>query len=234
MSEPAQETIDLYAVLGVARTATTEEIEKAYRKLARKHHPDLGGDKATFQNLALAKEILCDPEKRKLYDETGQIGEKRRTFQAEAEMMLIALIDKYMIEDNIPPKPFDVIRAEIENAYAKGEQSIKDARRFLKKLNRRFKSFQRQIAKNDKASKTVADMVTGRFANNIDSLEKRINALESAQKIADEMRSMVEQMHYLADSEDDMDELFGMMMNRPRSSTTSPTSSFSKFLRSST
>src|SRR5882724_6046594 len=69
---------DLYAVLGVAKGATTDEIKKAYRKLARKHHPDLNqGNKQAeerFKELSVAQDILTDPEKRKLYDEFGFEG----------------------------------------------------------------------------------------------------------------------------------------------------------------
>jgi curved DNA-binding protein len=68
-------TKDFYDVLGVSRTATQKEIGAAFRKLARKHHPDLNaGDKqaeARFKELSEAHEVLSDPKKRQLYDEFG-------------------------------------------------------------------------------------------------------------------------------------------------------------------
>jgi curved DNA-binding protein len=68
-------TKDYYEVLGVARTASQKEITAAFRKLARKHHPDLNaGDKqaeARFKEVSEANDVLSDAKKRKLYDQFG-------------------------------------------------------------------------------------------------------------------------------------------------------------------
>ena len=65
----------LYETLGVAKTATADEIRKSYRKLARKHHPDVNpGDKSSetaFKSVAAAYEVLSDEARRKAYDEFG-------------------------------------------------------------------------------------------------------------------------------------------------------------------
>lgn len=65
-----------YEILGVPNKATSDEIRKAYRKLAVKLHPDKGGDQAKFQELQHAYEILSDESKRKIYDQYGEEGLK--------------------------------------------------------------------------------------------------------------------------------------------------------------
>jgi len=68
--------IDYYKVLGVAKTATKKEIKKAYRKLARKYHPDVNPNddaaKKKFQEINEANEVLSDAENRKKYDKYGK------------------------------------------------------------------------------------------------------------------------------------------------------------------
>src|SRR5512141_3230365 len=66
---------DYYRILGVAKNASEKEIKAAFRKLARKHHPDVNPGKkeaeARFKEINEAYEVLGDPEKRKRYDELG-------------------------------------------------------------------------------------------------------------------------------------------------------------------
>jgi molecular chaperone DnaJ len=62
---------NLYDTLGVPKNASPAEVKKAYRKLAREHHPDQGGDEARFKEIQGAYDVLSDPEKRKQYDQFG-------------------------------------------------------------------------------------------------------------------------------------------------------------------
>lgn len=81
--------IDYYKILGVDKNASQEDVKKAYKKLARKYHPDLNPDDPEahrkFQEINEANEVLSDPEKRKKYDQYGENWKHADQFEAQQQ-----------------------------------------------------------------------------------------------------------------------------------------------------
>ena len=77
--------VDYYKILGINKTATPKDIKNAYRKLARKYHPDLNLNdkdaKKNFQEINEANEVLSDPEKRRKYDQYGKDCQHAEEFE---------------------------------------------------------------------------------------------------------------------------------------------------------
>src|SRR5437764_11368752 len=84
----ATATKDYYGILGVKKSASTEEIRKAFRKLARKYHPDVNpGDKNAeerFKQISEANDVLSEPKKRKIYDQLGYYSDNIDPAAADA------------------------------------------------------------------------------------------------------------------------------------------------------
>src|SRR5438270_9658510 len=84
----ATATKDYYATLGVKKTATADEIRKAFRKLARKFHPDVNPNNKTaeekFKAISEANDVLSDPKKRKIFDQLGFYSDNIDPAAAEA------------------------------------------------------------------------------------------------------------------------------------------------------
>ena len=85
--------VDYYKTLGVPKNASADDIKKAYRKLARKHHPDVNpNDKEAnkkFQQINEANEVLSDPEKRKKYDQHGENWKHADQYEQARQQHLI-------------------------------------------------------------------------------------------------------------------------------------------------
>lgn len=119
--------IDYYKILGVDKNATQDDIKKAFRKLARKYHPDLNPNDPTakdkFQEINEANEVLSDPEKRKKYDEYGENWKHADEFEAQKKAYQQSNrrgSHWYSSEDNFHDSDFSQFSGEFHNGNASG------------------------------------------------------------------------------------------------------------------
>jgi curved DNA-binding protein CbpA len=100
--------IDPYEILGVSREADAAIIKSAYRRRAKSAHPDAGGDVDTFSKLKTSYEILNDPIRRKVFDDTGYDPELADTRDLQGLVILETLVNE-MILDEREPGSFDPV-----------------------------------------------------------------------------------------------------------------------------
>jgi molecular chaperone DnaJ len=106
---------DYYIILGVSRSESFAGIHEAFRKLAKKYHPDLGGPEATetFQEIAQAYEILSDPEQRRTYDQTLR---RRESFLQSEPLEQTRRQGSYQPEPLVP-KPMSILTTSKQSAH---------------------------------------------------------------------------------------------------------------------
>lgn len=95
MSKKEKTKKDYYDILSVSKNATKEEIKKAFKKEAMKHHPDKGGYEEDFKNVKEAYSVLSDENKKEIYDETGEYNEKNEEVK---EIFIKKVYDEIIVE----------------------------------------------------------------------------------------------------------------------------------------
>jgi len=125
-----------YEILGVEPTADKSEIEKTYRSKARKTHPDHGGDKDEFKQLALAYSILKDENKRKHFDETGSTESEN----TEDSVFRQLIIQAFIRSDNPIEVALKKVQSDIENIEKARETELAQAKTLEKRLAKFKKS----------------------------------------------------------------------------------------------
>ena len=102
--------IDPYETLGIARDADAAQVKTAYRKRAKNAHPDTGGDVEAFARLKTSYELLSDPVRRKVFDETGYDPTLADTRDIEGLVVLEGLINDFILDER-EPGSFDPVAA---------------------------------------------------------------------------------------------------------------------------
>lgn len=186
---------DLYAILGVAKTASKAAIKKAFRALAKKHHPDAGGDPARFDEISKAHTILTDDVKRARYDETGDTKEPEDTITPRAINMLIAVFGSIMNEPDVLTRdPLPFMRSAMAD-MKKDAVSVSEHTR--KQMDHLIKVKARFTMKSDAGP----DVIGGFIDQNLASLEQKMAVMNDQLVVSDKAISMIDAYTFTPEKE---------------------------------
>jgi curved DNA-binding protein CbpA len=132
---------DLYAELGLERTADADTIRQAYRLKAQKHHPDKGGDRAAFQRIQKAYDTLSDTDRRQHYDTTGETQDAHVDEEANLMSALTSLLLQIMDRDDVDhTNILATARDNVRNAIA---QLASNRTQITSKMGKRERALKR-------------------------------------------------------------------------------------------
>lgn len=134
--------MNLYKILKIKKTATPEQIKSSYRKLSKKHHPDMNGDAKEFDKITVAYKVLINKKRRKLYDQYGVIEDNNTEskIKAESRNNLVQLLksimsNKQLMNDYYKVDILDIMRSSIENNKKNMKMKIKELTRDIENIN---------------------------------------------------------------------------------------------------
>lgn len=184
---------NLYSILGVNKDATQEELKKAYRDKSKELHPDKpGGDKEKMQNIAKAYEILSNPDKRKLYDITGETDKDPIDMQVNDEVVNIFMLA--ISDPNSDIRHENILRKCKGIAYqniTKQRQNILIASRALKLLE--------EVLKRVSSKDGVPNVIGASVEAEIDSVKGQILVMEESLKLFDLVHKAFDLYSYTTD-----------------------------------
>ncbi|MBB3610043.1 DnaJ domain-containing protein [Rhizobium sp. BK602] len=197
---------DPYDILGIGRDASDEQIKAAYRKRAKAAHPDSGGDTEAFGRLQKAYELLLDPVRRKLFDDTGYDVELTDAVDLQALVAIEKLITD-MVLDEREPGTFDPVahmRASLAEEIRKANFSKSELERHSDRIRLHLDRLGERPSKD-----VVGHMLRARIkaiATAISETEAKIDATERACDMLNGYLYVVD-VHEDSDEEDDALEL---------------------------
>jgi len=178
--------MSLYQTLGIGKDATKDEIKKAYRKLSKTMHPDVGGDEESFDKLKQAYDVLMDDDLRKLYDETGTIGKVVDRYNMF--MSFISSKAVYALE-NFSDDPFfnliDFLKGDLNDNIEKGRFTIIDVGTKKNTLQNKLKNIQNKKGGENLIAKVI-ELKVNEYSNHIEQIKKTIKDLEYCMDRIDE------------------------------------------------
>lgn len=197
VKDPDWGSDNLYEILGLTSKATVEEIRQAYRQLAKRFHPDAGGNADQFSKLQKAYEVLSNPVPRKAYDKSGVVQDDqywnnvRKVAEEKLQELLNGLLDHM---DN--PGTTDVMSLLMDQVRKgpaemdRNEQLTKNEIKKIKAIRSRFKA---------KRGRKPSPLVIKFFDDKIIPLEKRLKNIQMMRDVNQAVKALIEDWDYKMD-----------------------------------
>lgn len=183
-----------YKILDLPITSSYEEIRKKYKSLAQQHHPDRGGDEEIFKQVKLAYEILSDPDRRKDYDETGNIStarsKKDEAIDRLAHLFFEVMYSYDMNSSNILGVIYNKINEDLIHLLS-NKSRIEEEIKNCKILNSK-------ISKKVDVERNIFDQF---LQSRIDSLMKEIDDIQFKVEVSDIMLDILKDYEYNLDND---------------------------------
>jgi curved DNA-binding protein CbpA len=151
----------LYEILGVSPDASASEIKAAYRRGAKAHHPDVGGDARQFEEVQRAYSILSDPERRARYDSTGVDDDQAAAAQDQLAQSAIATLIVQFIGGTENLNKTDIVSA-IRNTLLKQKAAHEEACRQIDVRLQRVETIRSRLHRKDDRDGVVSALLAER------------------------------------------------------------------------
>ncbi|MDQ0559760.1 curved DNA-binding protein CbpA [Rhizobium mesoamericanum] len=137
-----------YEILGVRRDATDDQVKAAYRRRAKATHPDSGGDPEAFSRVQKAYELLLDPVRRKVFDDTGYDVELADPIDLQALMVIEKLVNQLTLDEREPGTfdPLSRMRADLSEDMRKARFSKRELERHASRIEHHLERLEKRPA----------------------------------------------------------------------------------------
>jgi len=174
-----------YNILDVKPNASLDEIKKAYRALAKVHHPDAGGNEEIFKEIQQAYDVLSDSEKRARYDRGEDVSSPQNTREMQAKAFLYTLFEQCIDKYGITRDPFELMKESVK-------ENIKSLEKEKNNQEKRKKKFERAKEKIEKGEAFISCCEAI-----ITKCQTMIEALEAEKETGNIMLDMLKDTKFL-------------------------------------
>ncbi len=181
-----------YEILGVRRDASDDQIKAAYRRRAKSTHPDSGGDPAAFGRVQKAYELLLDPVRRKVFDDTGYDVELADPVDLQALIVIEKLVNELTLDEREPGSfdPLARMRSDLSEEMRKARFSKRELERHAARIEHHLERLEKR---------PTTDILGSMLRARIKAITTAVNETEAKIKASERACEMLYDYSYEVD-----------------------------------